>query len=83
MPFYRLVPAPRTPGGQLDLIFRDDLVACDLDNAPDFKWKDPSCIIPCRRLPPPLQSMLLLFFFVLLCVNVSWANRGWGWRSNI
>ena len=52
MQFRRTVRAPRTPGGQPYLIFQDELLACDLDDAPDFKWKDPSCTIPCPRFPP-------------------------------
>ena len=44
--FYRMVPAPRIPGAQPYLIFTDELLACDLDDAPDFKWKNPSCIPP-------------------------------------
>ena len=46
--FYRMVPVPRS-GAQPYLVFTDELLACDLDDAPDFKWKNPSCTIP---LPP-------------------------------
>ena len=49
----RMVAAPRTPGGQPNLIFQDVLFACNLDDAPDFKWKDPSGTIPCLRSDPP------------------------------
>ena len=47
-----MVPVPRS-GAQPHLIFTDELLACDLDDAPDFKWKDPSCTI---SLPPPSLS---------------------------
>ena len=61
-----MVPAPRTPGGQPNLIFQDELLACDLDDAPDFKWKNPSCTIPCPCSLPPISMQLL----VLLCVDI-------------
>ena len=59
-----MVAAPRTPGGKPDLIFHHELLACDLDDAPDFKWKDPSCTIPCPHSPPPPNLHVLS---LLLC----------------
>jgi hypothetical protein len=41
MHFYRYVPAN---GNQPDLRFSHELLACDLDNPPDYKWKNPSSV---------------------------------------
>ncbi|TGZ81553.1 actin-like ATPase domain-containing protein [Ascodesmis nigricans] len=44
-PFVRNVQI--SPAGEVyphDFIFEDDLMACDLDAAPDFQWKNPSAL---------------------------------------
>ena len=43
-----MVPIPRS-GALPYLIFSHELLACDLDDPPDFKWKNPTCI---ASLPP-------------------------------
>ena len=63
--FYRMVPAARTPGGQPYLIFQDELLAYDLDNPPDFKWKNPSCTTFPPAFYPPSSSPSMP-----LCVNM-------------
>ena len=57
--FYRMVPAAGTPSGQPYLIFQDELLACDLDDPPDFKWKNPSCTTSPSLLPSLLLFLLL------------------------
>jgi hypothetical protein len=33
------------------LVFLDDLLACNLDEAPDFKWRDPYGMTTPKNLP--------------------------------
>lgn len=40
LPFYRTVPVPAIRGMAPYLIFHDELVSCDLDDAPDYQWKN-------------------------------------------
>lgn len=47
LPFYRTVPVPAIRGMAPYLIFHDELVSCDLDDAPDYQWKNADAI---RRL---------------------------------
>jgi len=43
LPFYRTVPVPSIRGMAPYMIFHDELVVCDLDNAPDYQWKNADC----------------------------------------
>lgn len=40
LPFYRTVPVPAIRGMAPYMTFHDELVLCDLDNAPDYQWKN-------------------------------------------
>ncbi|KAF8243917.1 hypothetical protein K440DRAFT_611241 [Wilcoxina mikolae CBS 423.85] len=62
IPFYRMVPVPLVPGHQPWLMFTDELLACDLDDAPDFKWKNPGSIYRICTLPSDLSGIPLRKF---------------------
>jgi hypothetical protein len=42
MPFYRMVSIPAVRGLQPYLQFVDELFVCDMDDAPEYKWKNAS-----------------------------------------
>ncbi|KAF8249243.1 actin-like ATPase domain-containing protein [Wilcoxina mikolae CBS 423.85] len=57
--FYRLVSIPANPSERPYMMFTDELLACDLDNAPDFKWKNPNSIYRVSTLRSDLSSVPL------------------------
>lgn len=42
--FHRTLEVSENPDERPSLLFSDDLVACDIDDAPDFKWQNPSAV---------------------------------------
>ena len=59
MEFFRMVSIPRS-GAPPCLIVSHELLACDLDVPPDFKWKNPSCTasLPPLSLPLPPPALV-------------------------
>ncbi|KAI5783433.1 hypothetical protein FPQ18DRAFT_356158 [Pyronema domesticum] len=60
--FYRNVPVPLVAGHQPNLKFTDELLACDLDDAPDFKWKNPASVYRICTLTSNLHGISLKRF---------------------
>jgi len=42
--FHRTLEVTGNPDERPSMIFSDDLVACDIDDAPDYKWKNPRVV---------------------------------------
>ncbi|KAF8538632.1 hypothetical protein BDD12DRAFT_806001 [Trichophaea hybrida] len=57
MEFFRLVPVDTSHGDESDLVFIDELFACDSVEAPDYQWQDKDAIYQVVSLRADLSSI--------------------------